>query len=278
MSDSDPLFQRTLVKVVRQNPHLFSGTKRCSDSPTDDNTWTGLPVIFDEVFTGLYRLGRFSSASFLGVDADISVHAKLLTGGLVPLSVTLASESIFQAFESDDKSDALLHGHSYTAHAVGCQVALQSIREMQKMDERGDWEWARSAHAESETEMTSQEVSHKSKALVWSAWSPEFVLWIGGLPATLVGGVWALGTVLAIRMASTDGTEGYKGGAAITLHTALLESQPCAGSGSGSELQWNVHTRVLGNTLYVMAGQKTSQGSIERLETRLREALLKVQG
>lgn len=254
--------------MVRQNPHLFSGGGAITgpESPVDDQTWSGLPVIFDEVFTGLYRLGRFSAASFLGVDADISVHAKLLTGGLVPLSMTLASESVFRAFESDDKSDALLHGHSYTAHAVGCQVALESVKEMQRMEARGDWAWAAAAPEGPNQEHTAE--PNKSK-LTWSVWSPEFVRWLGQLSETsFMAGAWALGSVLAIKLTSVDGTEGYKGGAARAVQAALLQ-----GSEGGDETRWNVHTRVLGNTLYLMTGQKTDQKSVRGLESLLRETL-----
>ncbi|KAL2128451.1 hypothetical protein VTI74DRAFT_9177 [Chaetomium olivicolor] len=266
----DPLFQRTLVKVVRENPDLFGRAGPRPES-VDDSAWTGLPIIFDEVFTGLYRLGRFSAASFLDVDADISVHAKLLTGGLVPLSVTLASESIFRAFESNDKSDALLHGHSYTAHAVGCQVALESIKEMQKMEARGDWDWARAAHEWNDGKSpTVSSGEGQSKDPIWSVWSPELVSWLSQLPPEFVGGMWALGSVLAIRLNSVDGSQGYKGSAARAVHTALLQGH----SGDG---QWNVHSRVLGNTLYLMAGQKSTQESIRGVEGRLREALLKAQ-
>jgi dethiobiotin synthetase/adenosylmethionine--8-amino-7-oxononanoate aminotransferase len=195
------------------------------------------------------------------------VHAKLLTGGLVPLSVTLASESVFRAFESDDKSDALLHGHSYTAHPVGCQVALESIREMQRMEARGEWDWARGASSPGQLEVPS------AKDLVWSVWSPEFVLWVSQVPASFVGGVWALGSVLAIRLASVDGSQGYKGSAAKAVHAALLQ-----GRSNADEPQWNVHSRVLGNTLYLMAGQKTTQESIKRVQDLLQDALLRVQG
>jgi dethiobiotin synthetase/adenosylmethionine--8-amino-7-oxononanoate aminotransferase len=67
---SDPLYQRTLVDVVRRSAALFGGSRSILEGR--QHTWRGLPVIFDEVFTGLYRLGRFSAASFLGVHPDIS--------------------------------------------------------------------------------------------------------------------------------------------------------------------------------------------------------------
>jgi dethiobiotin synthetase/adenosylmethionine--8-amino-7-oxononanoate aminotransferase len=103
------LFQHCLVDVVRSNPEIFGSA---TTTGADPKAWKGLPVVFDEVFTGLYRLGRFTSSSFLQAQPDISCHAKLLTGGLVPLCTTLASDSIYNSFLSSDKSDALLHGHS----------------------------------------------------------------------------------------------------------------------------------------------------------------------
>lgn len=82
----------------------------------------GIPVIADEVFSGLWRLGAPSAAAAAGITPDIACYAKLLTAGSVPLAVTLASDDVFHAFDGDSKAQALLHGHSYTAHPVGCQV------------------------------------------------------------------------------------------------------------------------------------------------------------
>lgn len=255
---------------MRRSPYLFAeGRDTVPQEQQDGRTaWTGLPVIFDEVFTGLYRLGRFSAASFLGVDADISVHAKLLTGGLVPLCTTLASESIFHAFESDDKSDALLHGHSYTAHAIGCQVALQSVRELRRTELNGEWDWAISAQRENQHALAPVPVQKPtSGGHIWSMWSPEFVDWVSRQKTSHVGGTWALGTVLAIHMSSADGAAGYKSNAARGLQTALLHG--CEGGGS-------IHSRVLGNVLYLMAGQKTKEENIRKVERLLRQALTRL--
>ncbi|KAM5378666.1 hypothetical protein ACJZ2D_004465 [Fusarium nematophilum] len=238
----DPLFQRALIDVVRRSPHLFG------QGTTPAGSWSGLPVIFDEVFTGLYRLGRFTAASFLGADPDIAVNAKLLTGGLVPLCTTMASESIFSAFESDDKSDALLHGHSYTAHAVGCQVAVESVREMQDMEEQGVWDSARSDWAED------------TGVQAWSVWSRDFIDRVSRSEQVL--GVWGLGSVLAISLRDDDGV-GYKSQAARKLQAHLRK-------GTG---EWNAHSRVLGNVFYVMASQKTSQQSIDGVQNLLEQAL-----
>lgn len=186
----DPLFQRCLVDVVRDHPSLFHPGTATAHGPTN---WSGLPVIFDEVFTGLYRLGRSSAASFLDVHPDIVVNAKLLTGGLVPLCTTVASQEIFDAFASADKSDALLHGHSYTAHAVGCQVGVEALRRMALMDRNGHW-----AHAQHQWAP-----STASAGAVWSLWSPTIVRQLS--QAEPVEGIFALGTLLAISLRDVQG-------------------------------------------------------------------------
>lgn len=167
------------------------------ETPTD---WSGLPIIFDEVFTGLYRLGRRTSASFLGVDADISVHAKLLTGGLIPLAVTLASEEIFDTFLSCKKSDALLHGHSYTAHPVGCHVAETSVRMMMEMENRGDW-----SNFQRLWQMTPTS-SETTDPCIWSYWSLKLIQDLSC--AKNVESVFAIGSVFSISLRDESGQKG----------------------------------------------------------------------
>lgn len=62
-----------------------------------------IPVIYDEVFTGCWRLGAPSAGSLLGQAPDIACYAKLLTGGVAPLAVTLASAEVFDAFKGASK-------------------------------------------------------------------------------------------------------------------------------------------------------------------------------
>ena len=172
----DPLFQRVLVDTIRGRR---SGTS---------SQWSGLPVIFDEVFVGLNRIGMESTGSLLGVHPDISVYAKVLTGGLVPLAVTLASSSIFEAFLSDKKADALLHGHSYTAHPVGCEVANETFSLIDKLSLSEDWTSAQASWANPDG----------SKGKVWSLWRPDFITAISKLPQ--VKETMTLGSVLSIKI------------------------------------------------------------------------------
>lgn len=271
----DPLFQRTLIQVVREDPSLISPDTP-KHIPGDNKDWTGLPVIADEVFTGLYRLGRPSSSSFLNasteaasIDADIapdiSVHAKLLTGGLLPLAITTASEAIFNTFVSDQKSDALLHGHSYTAHAVGCAVAEKSLRMLNGMaggssskskgegEGSGNWDVYKSLWQPSNT---------TKPHAPFSFFHPDAVVKLSH--SSKVDSVIALGSVIAIALKDQAGS-GYSSNAAVELQKTLLTSLDTDGVG--------VHSRVLGNVLYLMTSLTTEREVVEGLEERLIGAL-----
>lgn len=211
------------------------------------------------------------AASFLDTHPDISVHAKLMTGGLVPLCVTLASECIFDAFSSNEKSDALLHGHSYTAHPVGCQVALESLKQLQSMDRTGNWNWAKSnGWLQAKDGSSIRSDASQTRPQVWSIWPLTFVQWLS-LQINKVAGVWALGSVLAIHLRASDGS-GYTSTAAEGLRKRLL-----AGTESQLGGLWNVHSRVLGNVLYIMGSQRMTKSEVEELCDLLRVGLTECQ-
>ncbi|KAJ5519297.1 Pyridoxal phosphate-dependent transferase major region subdomain 2 [Penicillium expansum] len=249
----DPLFQRCLTDVVRDHPELFStNAPAAKQSPS----WSGLPIIFDEVFTGLYRLGRRTSASFLGVHPDVAVNAKLLTGGLVPLCTTVASEEIFDAFSSPEKSDALLHGHSYTAHAVGCTVAVDSLKTMAKLDSDGSWDAYRA-----DWRSSSPATAEASTPDVWSVWSHGLLQDLSSTNS--VESVFAIGTVLSISLRDAAGG-GYNSNVAKGLQQKLAV---------GGD-QFNVHSRVLGNVLYLMSSVTSKPESLQEMERLLRSAIV----
>jgi bifunctional dethiobiotin synthetase / adenosylmethionine---8-amino-7-oxononanoate aminotransferase len=288
----DPLFQRTLIQQVRRlnvkDGTFFQGEHVGNQPPLKASTdWTGLPVIADEVFTGLYRLGRPSSSSFLSADLlsdqirtpllkdldiapDISVHAKLLTGGLLPLAITTASEAIFNTFLSDKKQDALLHGHSYTAHAVGCAVANKSLKELDSMDKNRKWDsymtaWDSPSDPASTlpTPPPPANVPPPPSPKCWSFWCPDTLTALSHSPR--ISGVWALGTVLALTLRSDDSTSGYTSNAAATLQQRLLVERDEEGAG--------IHSRILGDVLYLMTSLTTDPPAVRRIEKMLIQVL-----
>ncbi len=85
-------------------------------------------LIVDEVMTGFGRTGRMFAIEHEGVIPDMIVLAKGLSGGYLPLAITLVSEKLFSAFDgSVAGGKALAYGHSYTGNALGCAAAKASL-------------------------------------------------------------------------------------------------------------------------------------------------------
>lgn len=68
----DPMFQCILIDIVRrEGAQLLYGIEENVLHSSDDN-WQGLPILFDEIFSGWYRLGRRSATDFLGVVSAVT--------------------------------------------------------------------------------------------------------------------------------------------------------------------------------------------------------------
>lgn len=84
-------------------------------------------LIADEVMTGWGRTGTLFAMQQTGVTPDILCLAKGLTGGTLPLAVTLATDAIFDAHFSDDRRKTLFHSSSYTANPICCAAARANL-------------------------------------------------------------------------------------------------------------------------------------------------------
>ena len=84
-------------------------------------------AIYDEVLTGFGRTGALFACEQAATQPDLICLAKGLTGGFLPMAVTVCSERIFSAFYHDDPAKAFYHGHSYTANPLGCAASLASL-------------------------------------------------------------------------------------------------------------------------------------------------------
>jgi len=87
----------------------------------------GVLLIFDEIFTGFGRTGAMFAGARAGIAPDIMTLGKALTGGVAPLAATIASRALFAAFYDDAPDKALMHGPTYTGHALACAVANASL-------------------------------------------------------------------------------------------------------------------------------------------------------
>jgi adenosylmethionine---8-amino-7-oxononanoate aminotransferase len=88
--------------------------------------------IADEILTGFGRTGPLFASESLRPSADLVCLSKGLTGGTMALGVTACSQSVFDAFLSEDRAKTFFHGHSFTANPLACTAALASLDLLQK--------------------------------------------------------------------------------------------------------------------------------------------------
>lgn len=86
-------------------------------------------VIFiaDEVMTGWGRTGTRFACEQAGIEPDIVCLSKGLTGGFLPLAVTLATEEIYREFYSTDRAKTFFHSSSFTGNPLACAAACASL-------------------------------------------------------------------------------------------------------------------------------------------------------
>lgn len=212
----DPLFQRVLVKECRNRK---------------------IPVVFDEVFTGFWRLGVESAAELLHCSPDIACFAKLMTGGMVPLAATLATEAVFQSFVGDSKLKALLHGHSYSAHAVGCTAAVRSIMSFKDPKKNPN-------------------LPPEGRVLR-ELWDHEVVQKISLHPQ--IKRVVVQGTLFVLELEAEGSNAGY---ASVYARSLLLQLR-----------EDGIFARPLGNVIYLMCGPCTPPHVCSQLLTKLYERI-----
>ena len=101
-----PEFIRKVARLVKQNDSL---------------------VIADEVLTGFGRTGSLFAFQKANIVPDLVAISKGLTGGFLPMGITLAKEEIFEKFISNSPLKTFWHGHSFTANPLGCAAANASL-------------------------------------------------------------------------------------------------------------------------------------------------------
>ena len=88
---------------------------------------SGVLFIADEVMTGWGRTGTLFACEQADVSPDIACYSKGLTGGSLPLAVTLCRADIFDAHFSKDRTRTFFHSSSYTANPVACAAARANL-------------------------------------------------------------------------------------------------------------------------------------------------------
>jgi len=85
----------------------------------------GVLFIADEVTTGFGRAGKLFYSQEWTIQPDILILGKIMSGGYLPLSATLASERVFERFLGKDRQ--FLHGSTHSGHPVCAAAGLAAI-------------------------------------------------------------------------------------------------------------------------------------------------------
>lgn len=191
-------------------------------------------LLCDEVFTGMGRSGVMLACQQAGIVPDMLALAKGLTGGSLPLAVTLVSEKIHSAFLSDDPAKTFYHGHTMTGNPVGCAAALASL-ELLQSENRLDQ-------------------VRRLEGMMQSQWQRLLMLHGGKIASPR-----ALGAVSAANLVSSTGASGYTSAAGKELRRVCLAE--------------GVIIRPLGDVIYVTPPYNISDAALERTFAAIDKAL-----
>jgi len=83
-------------------------------------------LILDEIATGFARTGTLFAYEQADIEADILCVGKALTGGYLSLAATISNAKVVEGIAADG-SGVLMHGPTFMANPMACQVAVSSI-------------------------------------------------------------------------------------------------------------------------------------------------------
>lgn len=183
-------------------------------------------LLFDEVFTGMGRLGsgNYFAHQKSATKPDIVAVAKGLTGGALPLAATLVNEKVYRAFYSENPLHAFYHGHTMTGNPLGAAAARASLELFEKEERLAD-----------------VIALEKQMRLLWSALAQRH--------GDKISGVRSMGAVSAVDINPREEKSGYTFSASHAMRKKAIEQ--------------GVILRPLGNVLYVTPPYNISKRALE---------------
>lgn len=86
-------------------------------------------LIADEIATGFGRTGKMFACDHAEVSPDIMCLSKGLTGGYMPMALTITTDEIYKAFYAEYcEGKAFMHSHTYSGNPLGCRAALAVLK------------------------------------------------------------------------------------------------------------------------------------------------------
>lgn len=116
----EPLLQGSAGMRIYPPLYLKKLRKLC-------NTYNVL-LIADEIATGFGRTGKMFACDYAEISPDIICLSKGLTGGYMPMALTVTTQKIYDAFYGDyNEGKAFMHSHTYSGNPLGCAASLAVI-------------------------------------------------------------------------------------------------------------------------------------------------------
>ncbi len=113
----EPLLQGSAGMRIYPSLYLQKLRKACDEH--------NIVFIADEIATGFGRTGKMFACDHAGITPDIMCVSKGLTGGYMPMAITITTDKIYNAFYGDyNKGAAFMHSHTYSGNPLGCAAAL----------------------------------------------------------------------------------------------------------------------------------------------------------
>lgn len=122
----EPLVQGAAGMTISDEHGLNEILKICNSN--------GIITIADEVMTGFGKTGRNFASDYVDTKPDIICLAKALTAGMMSMSITSCTQSIFDAFLDNDMHKGFLHAHTYSANPLACAAAIAGIELLLKQE------------------------------------------------------------------------------------------------------------------------------------------------
>lgn len=86
----------------------------------------GTLLVLDEVQTGMYRTGPFLAAHRYGVEPDMVVLAKAMSGGLIPVGAVLMTDGVYESTYGSLRR-AIIHTSTFSENGLAMRAALATL-------------------------------------------------------------------------------------------------------------------------------------------------------